>query len=660
MNCQASEFAHTQGSSLHPASSSICTSAILDGVLSPSGGDILITAVGPVELYTGAAYNGTSLLLMRQRPGKWQSASGIESLDFASSPEKQQYSYHMYLVDTIDFINARCKGAEASLADCEAEKPPATCLEHNDDVVIKCTNNVAGVEPGAGTVRIVGPTGTPPQNGIGRLQLYNNGREAALNQCPHLVSDDVYCVHEEDVVVACEGDGDPSGIGAFRREEAVAQKIRPLTSWHLTCFDTLETKTGLGGPPGATYHVVCPPNCGPHGPKAGTPLTLPTPAGGVHTATSPSMQLAPASAQSNQAGALSVPAAGLNAPSGAAQVVPPATGHSHAVTSSNPTAHSSTVGLLMSNKEALLPQQRKERSRISKPRAIMALPSGHAGDPTSPTAKLLEAPAGVVSSVVEVKSQGSHPASSAGFHGKPSDFIDVSSLAEGSVTSSIRDFTVAVKAAVTEADYFEGDILGVKLYNQEVQAPTIQSAFSPASLAAHIPQAPSETRRTDDGRLCLSACSLQIPAGAGAPVRPTKPAISLSCVDSLRRPEFNNFTGQKILAVCPPDCLHVNAPLEGCKVFTPRSSICKAGLHAGAVPKEGGELVVTLVAGLTSYEASQGHFGSESFGVMSDSSGAYIRSFVFATANLRQQPALNSQPVASAGFNRPVLPHLLD
>lgn len=66
MNCQASEFAHTQGSSLHPASSSICTSAILDGVLSPSGGEILVTTVGPVEQYTGAAFNGISVSVYRQ------------------------------------------------------------------------------------------------------------------------------------------------------------------------------------------------------------------------------------------------------------------------------------------------------------------------------------------------------------------------------------------------------------------------------------------------------------------------------------------------------------------------------------------------------------------------------------------------------------------
>lgn len=165
------------------------------------------------------------------------------------------------------------------------------------------------------------------------------------------------------------------------------------------------------------------------------------------------------------------------------------------------------------------------------------------------------------------------------------------------------------RANAAEADYFQGNILGVKLFNQEVPAPTIKNAFSPETLAAHIPQAPSESRRTDDGRSCLSACFPQKPASADVAPRPTKPAIFLSCVDSIRRLEFNGYIGQKILASCPPECLHATGPLEGCKVYTSKTSICKAGLHAGAIPKEGGELLVTLVSGLASYEGSQGHFG---------------------------------------------------
>lgn len=165
------------------------------------------------------------------------------------------------------------------------------------------------------------------------------------------------------------------------------------------------------------------------------------------------------------------------------------------------------------------------------------------------------------------------------------------------------------RASAAEADYFQGEILGVKLFNQEVSPTTIQNAFTPETLVAHIPQGPSETRRTDDGRLCQSGCSSRVPAGDRAATKPTKPAIPLSCTDSLRRPEFNGFEGQRLLALCPPDCIHANTPLEGCRTFTPRSSICRAALHEGAIAPEGGEIVVTLMAGLTSYEASQGRYG---------------------------------------------------
>lgn len=96
----------------------------------------------------------------------------------------------------------------------------------------------------------------------GESSSLTSGREASLSECPHAVGDDIYCVHEEDVVVACEGDGDPSGVGAFRKEEAVVQKKRFLLSFHLTCFDNLQTKPGFGGPPGTMRLVVCPQNCG--------------------------------------------------------------------------------------------------------------------------------------------------------------------------------------------------------------------------------------------------------------------------------------------------------------------------------------------------------------------------------------------------------------
>ena len=69
------------------------------------------------------------------------------------------------------------------------------CLEHNDDVAIKCTNMVAGIEPETGTIRLVGPTGTPAPSGLGRLQFYNKGAcapkpigKSSLSSLNHSVS----------------------------------------------------------------------------------------------------------------------------------------------------------------------------------------------------------------------------------------------------------------------------------------------------------------------------------------------------------------------------------------------------------------------------------------------------------------------------------------
>ncbi|CDJ48542.1 Multidomain scavenger receptor protein PbSR (Precursor), related [Eimeria brunetti] len=181
---------------------------------------------------------------------------------------------------------------------------------------------------------------------------------------------------------------------------------------------------------------------------------------------------------------------------------------------------------------------------------------------------------------------------------------------------NLRGRMIVGRASAAEADYFEGDILGIKVFNEEIPIATIRSALTPETLAAHLPQAPSESRRTEDGRLCLSPCSFQGPqwaaaaaAAAEAAGRSIRPAVSLSCSNCLRRPEFNGPLGHQFLVLCPPDCLHVNSVLEGCSLYSARSSICRAALHAGALPREGGEALVTVAAGLTAYDASQGHFG---------------------------------------------------
>eukprot|EP00920_Eleutheroschizon_duboscqi_P033927 GHVT01081487.1.p1 GENE.GHVT01081487.1~~GHVT01081487.1.p1 ORF type:complete len:187 (+),score=15.42 GHVT01081487.1:3341-3901(+) len=93
-------------------------------------------------------------------------------------------------------------------------------------------------------------------------QCIGAGDEPNLRQCPHVVNDDIYCVHTEDVVVACQGSGDPSGVGLFRKENIPGlskKKFHPKID--LTCADRPIVKTELKGSPGAIFMGRCPPGC---------------------------------------------------------------------------------------------------------------------------------------------------------------------------------------------------------------------------------------------------------------------------------------------------------------------------------------------------------------------------------------------------------------
>ncbi|OEH79807.1 scavenger receptor protein sr1 precursor [Cyclospora cayetanensis] len=561
MNCQASEFAHTQGASLHPASSSICTAAILDGLLTASGGDIVITATsGPIGFLDP------------------------DSIDLIETTVRivNGFKTGMPLVDG-------CKDVEGANLCAEKGYPVASA-----------------------------------------------GRETSLDQCPHNVSDDVYCVHDEDVVVACEGDGDPSGVGAFRKEEAVVQKKQFLRSLPLTCFDSLETHQGLGGPPGTMHLIVCPSKCGkPWEPCVAFQVDGSRSQRGIHLY----RRLIITAARVDQ----SVHSLLISGHKPSAE---------HTVTHFPPQS-AMTRGAGQQQQSPIqqpAPHPQDATSAGIGPGMAMATPSLPGG--TNPQAEaaargsyggegqwrtlVAHSDCDGFSLVIDqadelIFEQTCHPHQlKSGFKPKMGETFDaavsfstssrlVQLFVNGALVASEKaDFDMSLRgrmmigrASAAEADYFQGDILGVKLYNREVPVATIRNAFTAETLTVHLPQAPGESRRTEDGRLCLSPCTAQRPAWADEASRPTKPAVVLSCTDSLRRHEFNGYVGQKVLAHCPPDCLHASGPLEGCKTYTSKSSICKAGLHSGALPKEGGELVVVVAEGLPSYDASQGHFGRQ-------------------------------------------------
>lgn len=165
------------------------------------------------------------------------------------------------------------------------------------------------------------------------------------------------------------------------------------------------------------------------------------------------------------------------------------------------------------------------------------------------------------------------------------------------------------RASVHESDFFIGNILGVKVFDQVLSPTGTGKPFDIETLPESLFREPSGPRMTEDGRICLSPCTPSHPSVPVVSSISPRPAIVLSCTDSLFRPEFNGHTDKKYLVFCGPGCLYATSILEGCKSYSSRSSVCKAGLHSGVILEKGGYFLVTVREGLTDHSASRGHYG---------------------------------------------------
>ncbi|CEM36225.1 unnamed protein product [Vitrella brassicaformis CCMP3155] len=109
-------------------------------------------------------------------------------------------------------------------------------------------------------VNVCGPAGTRI---ICLMDFMCDGSESQLLQCPYTTGSDIYCSHDEDVVVSCEGDnGDPSGSGLHQKDPPptfVHYSFPPKTK--LTCSDTIASKLGGGGLVGTTVVATCEGSC---------------------------------------------------------------------------------------------------------------------------------------------------------------------------------------------------------------------------------------------------------------------------------------------------------------------------------------------------------------------------------------------------------------
>src|SRR5688572_28104082 len=130
----------------------------------------------------------------------------------------------------------------------------------------------------------------------------------------------------------------------------------------------------------------------------------------------------------------------------------------------------------------------------------------------------------------------------------------------------------------------------------EAATTTTTAAASPAPSAS---PAPAPAAKPSNGPAAAPA-STAAPAGeaaATAPTvavaEPTGPVIEAGCSYDARQLEGNDGTAFRVS--CPASC--DKGSVYGTGVYTADTSICRAGVHAGAIPLEGGTVTVVLQPG---------------------------------------------------------------
>ncbi|KAK6588479.1 scavenger receptor 1 precursor [Cryptosporidium xiaoi] len=381
VNCGSERFTRIYGTGIHAASSSICKSAVYDNILSPTGGELVLTVVPSLPKYFGG-----------------KGAYLIESSDFFSKPGSEIFGFYTYLSDSIDFIQSevrvvdstgnlsssgrlevrrngvwgsvalrgestvtndfaatlackqlgysfgsvlpscnyvnggnvctpsgypisvaglQCNGNEADIAQCMFEEPITT--SSITTVAVQCSS-ILPKDVMYGSLRIVDSYGVPSKTGSGRLEVYMDGwgsvcsdgftsaservactqmgysgvrnggsstksckdfngedvcgnveqqilmvdvsckgNEEKLVNCQHYSSTNIYCVHEEDVVVSCAGAGDPTGNGAYLIEKPPS--VLPSIQYNKYKFECNDSAVSIQGAIGSGAIVSCPSRC---------------------------------------------------------------------------------------------------------------------------------------------------------------------------------------------------------------------------------------------------------------------------------------------------------------------------------------------------------------------------------------------------------------
>jgi len=154
---------------------------------------------------------------------------------------------------------------------------------------------------------------------------------------------------------------------------------------------------------------------------------------------------------------------------------------------------------------------------------------------------------------------------------------------------------------------------------------TTTAAASPAPSSGAAP-APAETATAPATAPAPKAAAPAVEAAGAAPTmavaEPTGPVVEAGCSYDARQLEGKDGTAFRVS--CPASC--DTGSVYGTGIYTADTSVCRAGIHAGAIPVEGGTLTLVLQPGRPAYR------GSEQNGIKSRDYGKYTRSFAIVTA----------------------------
>ncbi|BAM41751.1 uncharacterized protein TOT_040000133 [Theileria orientalis strain Shintoku] len=491
-----------------------------------------------------------------------------------------------------------------------------------------------------------------------------NGGESQLKDCEHESGDDIYCTHEQDVLVSCEGNGDPSEFRNFKKVEPF---VAPMKKWtkliNLSCYDTLTSHSEFEGEFGSYKVATCPMGC----------MDEPASIKGTYVYTRDS-SICKAAIHSgvldNSGGDIVV----INAYSQQ---------HFYGTTMNGVQSMSLSKGVedfkekaFMVSKPTRYIMSKQEKAKSESP--ISTRFNGSATDYVNtkdlPGSKLLKTfrdatfifeiiPTGGVGKwstifsfencgglVCSIDNQGELvlqekckpdlvKTSYFPIVGKRAYVAvlyyvltkDLSVFVDGApVANQPTNFDlnfegdlILGKLAEADSDYFTGHILGFQAFDYVMSPEQIRQQYASSQANDGFTSHLSSVRMTTEGNVCLTKCVKKYTGKYEKYSNVTNPAIALSCSDTIESESFNGPTGKSFLVSCTKSCLNSDVPLKGSKLYTSDTSICKAALHSGVIPKEGGEAILTVLSGLGEYGQCHGHYGITS----QKSNIAFMRSF---------------------------------